>query len=333
LNPLFELDAPGIEDRLRRKPSLIEAFAILFPIALTLGFVYLNSSAQMEYAPDYEIFMRATRGIFVEFYYTYWSLPIFQGLALLPGHTGFILWGVLNVLGVWFAARVFGGSVPLALLSYQMLFVCFYGQVTGVTVAGLALLWWGLERKRWLLAGIGAALALIKWQMGIPLCVALMLLSDASWYDRLRVMLVVLAITLASLIVYPNWIAAVIARVMSQPPNRFGDISIWVYLGAASLLLWLPPLLLPMSRGRRYAAICVAGALAVPYFQQTGLLTLWVLPLGWLPLLGELPFIYFWARSSRLEFVIVVPVLAYAWILWSPLWEWLRERRVRAATA
>ena len=77
------------------------------------------------------------------------------------------------MFGIWFAVRVFGGKSPLALLSYQMLFVCFYGQIAGVIVAGLALLWWSLERKRWLLAGIGAALALIKWQMGLPLCAAL----------------------------------------------------------------------------------------------------------------------------------------------------------------
>lgn len=327
MNTLFQFDAPGIEERLYRKPSLMEAFAVFFPIALTLGFAYLNSSAQMQFAPDFDVFMRAAHANFTGFYYTYWSLPIFQALALLPGmHTAFILWGVVNVMGVWFASRVFGGSAPLALLSYQMLFVCFYGQITGVIVAGLALLWWSLERRRWLLAGIGAALALIKWQMGIPLCVALVLLAGAPWYDRLRVLLVVLALTLISLIIYPNWIVIVIARLMSEPPIRFGDISIWVYTGVFSLLIWLPPLLLPMSRGRRYAAICAAVALGVPYFQQTGLLTLWVLPLGWLPLLGDLPFLYFWFRNTQLEYVTLVPLVVYGWTLYAPLRALIRER-------
>ena len=331
--PLFALDPAGIEARLWRKPGLLEAFAVAFPIGLTLLFAFLNSSANMPFAPDFDTYLQAARGNFTGFYYTYWSLPIFQFLAALPGaHTAYILWCVANVLGVWFAARVFNGSAPLVLLSYQTLFVCFYGQIAGITVAGLALLWWGMERQRWLLAGIGAALALIKWQMGIPLCVALVLLADASWYDRLRVLLVVLLVTLVSLLVYPDWIVIVIQRLLGEPPIHFGDISLWAYLGAASLLLWLPPLLLPLSRGRRYAAICAASALALPYFQQTGLLALLALPLGWFPLLGNVSYIYFWIRDTQLGFVAVVPLLAYAWAILPPLWAWI-SGRVRVATA
>lgn len=335
-HPLFDLDADGIEARLLRKPSLIEAFAVAFPIALALAFAYLNASAAMPFAPDFDVYMLTTRGSFAEFYYAYWSLPIFQFLALLPGdHTAYLVWCVVNVLGVWFASRVFAGRAPLALLSYQMLFSCFYGQITGLIIAGLALLWWSLHRRRWLLAGVGAALALIKWQMGIPLCVALVLLAHVSWYDRLRTLWVVLVILLFSLVAYPNWVVIVLDRLRVQPPIRFGDVSLWGYFGIFSLVLWLPTLLLPMSSGRRYAAICTTGALAVPYFQQTGLLALFVLPLGWFPLLGNLPYLFFWVRNTQLEFVSLVPLLAYLWIHFAPLRAWLGQftRRVQVATA
>ncbi|MBI1259491.1 MAG: hypothetical protein GC204_18640 [Chloroflexi bacterium] len=335
-NPIsyFELDARGIEARLWHKPNLGEAFAVALPIGLTLLFAYLNSSANMPFAPDFDVFIQAARGNFTGFYYTYWSLPIFQGLALLPGaHTAYILWSIINVICAWFAVRVFGGKAAPALLSYQMLFVCFYGQITGVTVAGLALLWWSLERKRWLLAGVGAALALIKWQMGLPLCLGLLLLVDASWYDRLRVLLVILVISLVSLILYPAWPLLVIQRIVVEPPIRFGDISLWQKLGLFSLLLWIPPLLLPLSNGRRYAALCVTVMLAIPYYQQTGLLTLFVLPIGWFALLGNIAYIYFWIRNTQLEFITLVPLLAYIWILWQPLRDWISQRRIRAATA
>ncbi len=332
-NPLFELDASTIEARLRQKPSLIEAFSVAFPIGLTLLFAYLNSNNNMPFSPDFDVFIQAARGNFSGFYYTYWSLPIFQGLALLPGaHTAYILWCIVNVLGIWFAVRVFGGKSAPVLLSYQMLFVCFYGQIAGVIVAGLALLWWSLERKRWLMAGVGAALALIKWQMGLPLCAALIVLSDASWYDRLRTVAVVLLITLLSLIVYPAWPLEVIQRIVVEPPIRFGDLSLWQRFGAVSLLLWLPPLLLPLSKGRRYAAICATAALATPYFQQTGLLALFVLPMGWFALLGNLTYVYFWFRDTQLEFVTLVPLLAYLWILWPSLRK-LINARLRVATA
>ncbi|MCC6803844.1 MAG: hypothetical protein IT319_13255, partial [Anaerolineae bacterium] len=311
--PLFEFDSAGIEARLWHKPGLVEAFAVVFPLGLTLLFIYLNSNSGMPFAPDFDVYIQAARGNFAGFYYTYWSLPIFQVLALLPGaHTAYLLWCILNVLGVWFAVRVFGGSAPLVLLSYQMLFVCFYGQITGITVAGLALLWWSLERKRWLLAGIGALLALIKWQMGIPLCAALRLLSNTAWHIRLRTLLLVLVIVALSLILYPNWILIVIERIVTEPPIPFGNIASWQFFGPLALLFWLPPLFLPMSRGRRVAALCAANALATPYFQQTGLLTLFMLPLGWFPLLGNLPYLYFWFRNNEMEFVVAVPLLAYA---------------------
>lgn len=334
----FTLDAAGIEARLFAKPRLPELFALALPIGLVLAFIYLNANMGMPLAPDFNTYMLAARGNFTEFYYAYWSVPLFEGLAQLPGaYTTYTLWSIANVIGLWFAVRVFGGSVPLALLSYQSLFVCFYGQITGVIVAGLALLWWSLERRRWLLAAVGAALALIKWQMGIPLCLALALLADVSWYDRFRVLLALLVLTLVSLLLYPNWIIEVIERVIHQPPIRFGDVSLWNWFKAGVFLLWLPPLLLPMSRGRRYAAICATTALALPYFQQSGLLALFALPLGWFPLLGNLSYLFIWIRNTELEFVSLVPLAAYVWAILLPLRDWFSLRvaqsRVPAATA
>jgi hypothetical protein len=326
---LFELDSSGIEARLQRKPSLIEVFSVAFPIGLTLLFAYLNSSANMPFAPDFDTYLHAARGNLAGFYYAYWSLPIFQGLLLLPGaHTAYILWCIVNVLGVWFAVRVFGGKSLPVLLSYQMLFVCFYGQIAGITVAALALLWWSLERRRWLLAGIGLMLVLIKWQTGFPLGLALLLLAETSWYVRLLTILVALIGMLLSLLIYPNWPLEMITRLSVDPPIRFGDISLWPHFGALVLLLWIPTLLLPMQRGRRYAAICATTALAIPYFQQTGLLTLFVLPIGWFALLGNLTYIYFWFRNTQLEFVTLVPLLGYIWILWSPLRKLIAQRFV-----
>jgi hypothetical protein len=325
--PLFTLNPDDIEDRLRRKPGLIEAFALMLPIVLTLGFVYLNAQRGMPFAPDFDIYMNATRGDFVGFYYAYWSLPIFQGLALLPGaHTAYIVWCIVNVLGVWFAARVFNGSASLALLSYQTLFVCFYGQITGVTVGALALLWWSLVRGRWLLAGIGMALALIKWQMGIPICLTLLLIANVSWRDRLRVLVVVVVIGVLSLIAYPIWIIDVIQRALTEPPIEFGDIALWQFIGVFSLLLWLPPILLPLPPGRRLVAICAASALALPYYQQSGLLTLFVLPVGWYALLGNVPFVYFWFRNTQLEWVAIVPLIAYVWTILPSLRAWITAR-------
>jgi hypothetical protein len=54
----------------------------------------------------------------------------------------------------------------------------------------------------------------------------------------------------------------------------------------------------------------------VPYYQHTGLLGLFVLPAGYLGLLGNLGYLMLPFRWDGREFVIVVPLLAYGWVIW-----------------
>jgi hypothetical protein len=238
-------------------------------------------------------------------------------LRLLSLDLAFLIWAVVNIAGVWFAARVFGGSASIALLSYPMLYSVFYGQITGVIVAGLALLWWGLHRHKAWVAGIGILLAAIKWQMGVPLIIALWIMAEVSWRERLHAVIVPLVVGLASLVVYPLWIIDVLRRLSEQPPVTFGSISLWQYFGALSLLLWLPPLSLPLPKGRRLVAVAAAGALAIPYYQHTGLIALFVLPVGWLGLLGNLGYLYVVLGEIGFAALSVVGLIAYGWALYN----------------
>lgn len=316
LQPTFTLDTTHIEARLRRRLSLPETFAIFFCIGLSIMLIVIARSTAMPLASDFDTFLKAPTSNYHEFYYAYWSLPVFDFLGRSLNHdVALLVWNIINIVGVWFAARVFGGSATIALLNYQMFYTLFYGQVSGVIAAGLALMWWGLARRRPFAAGLGLTLALVKFHIGIPIGLALLLLARTSWYDRLRCGLVPLVAVLISLLLYPYWVLNLLEKLIVEPPITFGSIALMPLLGLGVLLLWLPPLLLRRSPGRRLAALMAASALAVPYYQHTGLVTLAVLPLGGLPLLGNVGFLYAWLGEPAFLLIAMMPLTVYVWAL------------------
>jgi hypothetical protein len=119
-------------------------------------------------------------------------------------------------------------------------------------------------------------------------------------------------------------VEALIETARALPPDTRASLSLWQYIGVAAGLLWLPPLLalmphspLRLSDGRRLALVVCAVALALPYFQQTDLLLLYVLPVGALPaLVGSLGFPLFAAAGwTGLKALAIIPAAVYAWAL------------------
>ena len=127
-----------------------------------------------------------------ELFYGYWIKPVFWALAKLPQTVSFMLWSLINLTSVLFASRVLGGKSWLALFSYQMIYVLFYGQITGLILGGLALAWLGMTERRPHLAGMGFLIAAVKPQYLI-ICLILRLMGNISWKERL------LALTVPSL--------------------------------------------------------------------------------------------------------------------------------------
>lgn len=333
----LRLDASSEEQpSIFRRPTLFEAFAILFGIAFMIGLNYLNANVSPNiFAPDFGIYLRSVQGDYTGFYYAYWSLPLYMPfVALNDIHLSLVIWTTLNVLGIFFAARVLGGKAAIALLSYQMLAVIYHGQIVGIIIGGWALYIYLLQRNKPLLAGVGAVLALTKPQLGVPLILAAALVADVSWKDRIVSSLLPWAALLLSLLAYGNWPLEVWERVQAEPPIALGSITLWDYIGAWSLLLWLPAILLPMKPKQRLIAIAAASSLAVPYYQQTGLLALYALPTGYLGLLGNLGYLNLFVGWDGLEALMIVPILAYGWVVGRSGWRLVSSRMPpRAETA
>ena len=325
----LEVDGEEIGRRLRARVSTWELFALAVALGLLGFFVWAHSI--LDLVPnDFHTYLRATTGDFKGFFYAYWVLPFFSLLGRLPPFVAYAFWGTTNILCVFFASRVFGGRTPLVLLSFQMLYVAFVGQIAGVICAGLALLWWGLKRKRWALAGFGLAIACTKFHIGLILGSTLLLMADISWRERLRVVLIPAAVLAVSLVVYPAWPLDILASMRTNPANEWGSIALWRWIGPYALILWIPPLILPLPRSQRLIALAATMALALPYFQQTDLLTLFILPIGWAyVVLGNVGYLFFAVFWDWVWLLSVAVCIFYCWIILPALWRFVTSLRSR----
>lgn len=319
-------EADPMRARLQARPTAGEIGGLVLS-ACALAFFLLVPMPEQEFLYDYRNYVRIVEGDFSFYYYGYWLLPLFRLLGRLPHPGGYLLWSAVNIAGVWFAARVFGGRAGRALASFQMLYVLFFGQFTGLLMGGLALLWWGMANRRWHLAGLGMLLAAAKFHVGLPWGLFLWLLTAARWRDRLRALLIPLAGVALSLLAYPLWPLQTLHTVQGNPPNAWGSITLWQYLGPFALLLWLPPLLLPMARSRRLIGLMATACLALPYFQQADLLGLLVLPIGWAAFLGNLGFLIFFLGWGALQAPVAVPLVLYVAIVVPAAWRVVQSHR------
>ncbi len=325
-------DASAIDARLRRRPTRAEAFALALNLAALAIFLWLD--IRLDYRPfDYHVYVLTAQGNLRQFYYADWSLPFFWLWAKIPFYWGFALWSLFNIAGVFWAARVFGGRASLALLTFQMFYGLFLGQIVGLLVGALALGWWALAHRRWNLAGLGFWIASTKFQIGLPYGLLLLLMAPIDRRARLRVLVVPAALTLASFVVFPAWPLSLWERIRTCAPYDWGSISLWRWIGAWALLLGLPLLLLPRARLPRLLGWAAAFPLMAPYFQQADLPVLYVLPIGWLPwLLGNLGFLFFRYTFDALSRLWIVPLSLYLAVIASAILS-MRQKRQRTRDA
>jgi hypothetical protein len=327
----LESDIEPMKKRVWGRPALGEFFAL----ALAFGMVgvFLWEQNRLPFIGfDLRVYFMGANGNsgYQSYYYLYgyWILPIFSALNKLPYEVGFFLWSSLNIIGVFFAVRVFNGNAMIAILSYQMFYNLAYGNISGVIVGALGLCWYGIVNRKWDLAGLGIALASAKYQLGLIGSILLVLTADISWKNRLRVFLVPTMIWLISLLLYPGWILQAFNILRNYPPNDFGSISLWRWAGPWALGFFLPPLFLKKKPHQKFLALVAAMGLALPYFQHMDLLFLLVLPVGWVGLLGNLGYfmvVYGW---NALRSLFIFPLTVFSLILIPELWSAFRVHRI-----
>lgn len=318
------LDAARIDRRLKMPLTFWELFAVALDLAIVGLLVWMQPHA-LHY--DLSNYLKTAQGDFSFYYYAYWLAPLFVALGNLPVTPVYLLWSAASVGAVWFAARVFGGRAGLVLISYQMLYLLYQGQLTGLVIGALGLMWWSMAHRRWYLAGVGFILAATKFQTGMTFGLILLMMAPLAWAERLRILVIPFVVAGLSFVLYPGWIFTTLATLQANPPDMSGNISLWRWIGAWALVFWLPPLMIPLGWQRRLMALVATATFAVPYFQQVDLLALFVLPVGWLPLLGNLGYLITVADYAALQMLVVLPLTLYLFILVPTVWEWISARR------
>ena len=309
-------DPSEIDERIKRPLSGWEfaglALTLIFPVM-----VMLISPVELggQQAYDFQHYLNSARGDFSFYYYAHWLLPLWQFLGVMPLWLSYLLWTSISVLSIFFASRMFGARPSLLLFSYQTLIVLYLGQFTGILIGGLSLLWWGLTHKRWYVAGIGLLLAASKYHTGLIPSLVFILCLDINWRDRFKTILIPAAVGVASLFVYPLWPLTVLETFHLNPPNAWGSVSLWQWIGPAALLAWIPPLMLKLSWRERMVALLAAAPLGIPYYQQADLLILMTLPIGWLPVLGNLGFLKALIGHLADNILVVIPAVVYLSVL------------------
>jgi len=302
------------ERRPLRRPITRTEFALLVALMTINGAfaVLLHNGTPL--AHDYVVFLKAAAGGIGGFYYLPLILPVFTVLLSLPFALGFFLWNTINIGGLWLGGRVFGGKLAPAFLSYQAVYCLFYGQIVGWVAGSLALMDRALAYKRWLYAGGLWALACIKIQLGFPVGLAMLLVADIPHIARLRVILGAGLAFMVGFALYPNWLNDIYYASQTVGVNTFGSISLWRYIGAWSLLVWL--LIGRVPRERRVAFVLTATALSLVYFQQTDLLLLYLFPVGYWALLGNLGYLMIFYGWQALPLMALTAAGIYGMLVW-----------------
>lgn len=267
--------------------------------------------------PDFlNVYYRASDRGYAGFYYPAWSLFVLKPFDLLPPRIAYVVFLLVQVACVVVAARYFGGDLRGIFLNYTAVRSMLLGQCDGLVIFGLVLLDWGLRRRRDGLAGLGLSLALVKPQVGLPLSVYFLLRRR-----RLLPLMVLAAAVVLSLVLWPGWPRDLLERLLQDPPLHLGNVSLWQYIGVAALTLWLPAIFLPMPETRRQTLIAATSALALPYFQSHSLLLVYAMPIGLLPLLGNVGFLSLLGCEQALTLQWIVPASVYLWLMGQTLSE------------
>lgn len=304
-------DKASVDARLKQRPSRLEIFAILLNVAFSCILLWARIYRDEAFW-DFNNYLKAAQGDFSQYFYGYWLLPVFAALSQLPVWLSHGLWVFFSVASIYFACRVFGGNPLYVMTSFQLFYSLGFGQITGILVGSIALMYWAMVHEYWYLAGVGLMVAMTKYQLGIVPAFSILMLSGLTFKEWMRVLVIPFVVIVISLLLYGFWFLDVRERIASGLPNASASVSLWQWLGPIALTLWLPPLILPLARKDRVLMVLATCALALPYFQQADLLLLYVFPVGWVVLLGNLGYLFFVGGVGALQLLFVVPLIVYA---------------------
>jgi hypothetical protein len=249
-----------------------------------------------------------------------WLAPMLAPVITMPGRSGYIIFIGITLLIFLYASSVFESKPGFVLISAQLFWILWWGQIEGLVVLGIALGWAALKKNSWKLMILAICLAALKPQIGLFPIVAIWWWSGK---DRWKSLLGFVIITIISIWIYgpwPLWFIRNVVKITNS--SQYGPWN-------SSLGLWAIPLLLPalglkMDRYSRLIALTATGMLISPYmpYYSTILLFCYALP-GWsaiFAMLGYFPNIL--GTQIAWNGIVFLPITLLIWLYWPYLKEW-----------
>jgi hypothetical protein len=253
-----------------------------------------------------------------------WLSTILTPFVMLPERVGFSLFLAFSVAIIVFSTHALKGHPIPLLLSAQLSWILWWGQIDGLAILGLALAWIAYQKKSWVLMSVAFLLVLLKPQVSlIPFMFLWWWLGKERWKTAtLSAILLLLSVIIWG--PWPLWSITKVIRFAGQ--STYGPWN--TSLGVMAFPLFIPAIFLPLKdRSKRLLAISATALLVSPYMPYYSTLVLFCFPLPWglysFAFLGYFPSLL--GTEVAWKGITFLPILTLLWIYQAPAMQFLQR--------
>lgn len=259
-----------------------------------------------------------------------WLAVFMAPFVTLPGRAGYIVFTAFSIAVFLHGTHHFRGKIALTLLSAQLFWILWWGQIEAWAILGLVLAQLALDKKSWKLMFLALIMASFKPQVGFVPVLAYWFWSGRDRWKSMAGLLVVFALSLLVWGPWPVWYAEGILKFAGDNHAATWNAS----LGLKALPLFIPALLVPMEREKRILALTATALLVSPYmpFYSTVIVLVMNIP----------TWAYFFALTGYFTSIVgttlawnivaLLPVSLLIWLYWPYAKEWVSRFRHRPDT-
>ncbi len=253
-----------------------------------------------------------------------WIFPLLAPWITMPGRAGFIIYLFIIIASSFFATKILKGNFLLVLLSAQLFWVLWWGQIDWIVLLGIGMAWYAYQKESWWLMGIAILLVIIKPQLGVFAMMYLWFVSKGRWKSAAFVF----AFFILSLLVWglwPVWIVEHAIKMAADPAHQLWNAS----LGLKAFPILLIVLIIKKSPPAKFLALIAATMLVSPYLPYYSSVALLCFPLplwmGVFAFLGYLPGVI--GPALAWQSLFLFPLCVLGWVYWPEMiWVWQRIR-------
>jgi len=224
-----------------------------------------------------------------------------------------------------FSSKVFKGKPVLVLISAQLFWILWWGQIDALAVEGLALGWWAWQKRSWKVLTLALLLGMLKPQISaVPLFVLWWWIGK----DRWKSLAIVAGVMLVSVLIYGPWPVWILEGVFwVANGTQYGPWN--SSLGLIALPLFLPAFLTKLEPEQRLLALTATSVLVSPYMPYYSTVVLLVFALPWwmtiFAVVGYLPNLL--GTTIAWNGIVFLPISILAKIYLPMLIAWFRKSK------